>query len=156
MGSTAVTIWKALATAINADHSVSGTHDLSATDAVRRGRFMQPGVVPSVWIAAPVITTEPDSQIGDFKRLAVFDVVGYVAGTSRAPSSRADQALELAHDVMTAVENASRTAGGSLRSTAYNISCELTGFDGDEGDLAPGYGVCIGTIEIEYTKDRGI
>ena len=164
MSSVARAIMERVADVIAIDHTSlldPGAYDLSGADQVRIGRHWPPPTdsLPFVWVAPSGIDgVAVGVSLGRYGRGYDLDIMGFVGGDGDDPGIRIGNALDLANDVIKAIENDVRSKPGALFNLAdiIDVVCKLTALDGDENDIAPGLGVCFLTISVPYQTDRGI
>ncbi len=164
MGSVARVIMERVADVIADDHTslpTPGSFDLSGVDQVRIGRYNPPptDAIPFVWVAPSGIEAiAAGVSLGRYGRGYDLDIMGFVGGDGDDPGVRIGNALDLADDLIKAIENDVRTKGGALFDAAdiIDVTVRLAAMDGDENDIAPGLGVCFLTVSVPYQTDRGI
>ena len=156
MASEMRTITGHLKSALAASHTV---YDLSATDAVKVGRFTAPpGAVPFACVSPPSFDSDAaDAPMGQYARRYTFDVMAWVAAGDD-PETKALAATDLADDLATALEEDARTTGGGLfaMTSFRDLVVRGTGFDGDEADLAPGYAFVFLVVTVDARLSRGV
>jgi hypothetical protein len=149
----------ALKSAIQADHTATGgTYDMSGADAVAIGRYMHPlAGAPFCWIAGPAVSTDADGPpIGQYLHVATFDLMGF-ASSDGGVELRVLAGIDLMSDVHKAIEDSGRGLGLVGQVAGFrDVVVQGVGFDGDEADLAPGYGVFFSQVQITYHTTRGV
>jgi len=157
MTAQANTIIDALVTAIAADHSAgTGTYDLSGAGLVDEGVSMDPpvdaiAVVRLMFPDFPPVVDHVD--LDTYHRSMSLQVMLWAKSANTAAARRA-AILELYHDVTAAIETAVR--GATLNGTCTDVTCTGPTVDGDEQDLAPGYGTAVFDATVFYPASRGI
>lgn len=141
---------------------VSGTHyDLSTSGSTPRvliGEAVAPAVsAPMVYLSAPRITSEyGEAQIGAYDVTGTISWVGFIASDSLDPAERALDALDLADDVVTAIEDAHQTSSNTYLYGLHRLLVTVDDVFGEAQDLPDGYGVVLGQITYRVLMSRGV
>ena len=146
---------------VGVDHTAKGgVYDLSGVDAVRIGRFLAPVAgAPFVWIAPPGVATvnQDGPPLGHYAYDITFDLGGFVSAADSTVRSRALAALDLMNDVTAAIQCSGRDAGTLATVPGFrDVTVEGFAMDGDEHNLAPGYGFFFAIARVRVHRRRGI
>ena len=154
------TILDACIAAIAVDHTATGgAYDLS-TGAVVEGVYKFPPGAQVAMVAVSFPSINPDAAI---RNLATYGrtmrvEVSMWASSADDPTVRRTAIMALANDVSTAFENALHdvsTPGALVGENIDEVVCDLVTLDGDEQDLATGYGYGLMVVTITYRQARG-
>ncbi len=163
-GSHGATVHDRMVAVIAVDHSgatyggSTGTHDLSATDAVAKGNAMRPpGARPFVSLGAPTISIEAGgASLGHWAVRYELEVFGWVASAAATAASRLAAAQNLVHDIAGALMvDYTATGAGTLRGLQLrDLRIEIEGNDGDLYDMGAD-GFVYGSISWELSTTGG-
>lgn len=135
-------------------------YDLRTTNSTPRvliGRTAPPYVAPFVSLAVGSLQTQQGlPSLHHWTYTLTIECVGYVAASTDSPEDRVLGALDLLDDITTALQASYALTTSLMHSDVHTLRVEMSAVDGDEEQIAPGYGVCYGTIEIVYSLTAGV
>lgn len=161
MGAKARDIIGAILTALRVDHSaLGGTYDLRTSLGQARVVWddgaLFPPVVPFVTLGGLELRTnyEDGASLGEYGVRGRMTWFGFVQG-DLTPDDRAFAALDLANDVISAIQRAHADPNNEL---GQLVRCLVSLEDvfGDGSDQLQGYGVAWGMIEFTRTSVLGV
>lgn len=151
MASNIRSIMGALRTKLQGINGSGGyVNNLSGDDQVLLGEYGHPPRVPAVAVYPVGQLGTHGLQLGRYTRTMNFQIQGWVAATSDAPSERVMAACDLLDDVMTAIE-ADRKLSGTVRDLIFD---QVTAFNGDEAGI-PGFGVIVVNLQVTWNVNSG-
>ena len=158
MASHARSVLGDLLTALRASHAHFDLSTSSSTPRVVIGEAMAPPVTaPMVYLSAPRVVSEyGQAHISAYDVTGTITWIGFVASDSLDAAERVLDALDLADDVATAIEDAHHN---SSYTTLYGLHRLLVTVDdaiGEGQDMPDGYGIVLGTITYRVLLSRGV
>ena len=153
MAAKVATVWANLVSAVEAINGTSPyTHDLSGSGRVGREWVDSPAIEPPyALVVFGEARTRHDVEIGAYRRDLIFWVVGWGEVAADTPTARAEAALNMADDLLRAIEK-DRTLSG----TVYDVLSDLTSFVGAEPQTGDQYAVTVLRVECYLRVDTGI
>ncbi len=144
------------------DASGDYTYDLTSSGAVVGSRPPVEGPAkspPCVYVGPGSLMSRPDGvPLGYFERVAVYDVIGFVAATTGDAGAAEDAAMDLRNDLLTAIED-TRKGGEQMLGVAdpqiRDFFIEADAVDG--ADLDDGYpgGVVLMRVTVSWASRKG-
>lgn len=136
--------------------TVSGTPCVDWGDGGRQVEFSAGGAL----VLLGGITSKQGydgATMGEYGVRTKFEWFGFVATDDQSPETRALAAIDLANDLMGALNRAHANASGTnpVIHDLTEFLCSLDAVYGDGDDIPPGMGVCFGSIEYFQTLARG-
>ncbi len=132
--------------------AVSGSHyDLSSRVVLGHRETAPPS---SPWVtlsiaSASISATAPQTPLSKWRASLVVEVEGWVSGVTATPDGRIRAAMRLVSDICAAL-GAARGLPAVSGVTVIDVLPALSAVDGDAHGLAPGYGLAVGTITVDY------
>ena len=128
------------------------TYDLSGSEGVREGRApAECGIAPCAWVAIGTLDLDTDGLLTVDEVTLVLEIEARVTTATGTPGSKGRAAIRMFSDIKQVITTAF-IPGGTLAELPYVRGIKFRGgaFDGDEYDIAPGFGVAFCQIVITY------
>ncbi len=154
MGAVAADLLDTIVTALKAVNGTGEyTHNLSGTEPVRVGtaRIGIPPTVPFVTVVPELIQTKRSTVINFFRRDGTFRIVGWGKTTADTDIARIKAALNMANDILRAVES-DTTLGG----LSYDLKASARSFVSFEPETGSEYPVAVVDVEVWYRTSAGM
>lgn len=132
--------------------AVAGTHH-DLTDRVTLGHHdAGPPSAPWVTLAiasASLASASPSAPLGKYRASVRVEVEGWAQGVTASPDGRIRAALRLLSDICAAL-GAARGLPAVTAINVIDVVPDLSALDGDAHGIAPGYGLVVGTIQVDF------
>jgi len=128
------------------------TYDLSGSEGVREGRApTECGIAPCAWVAIGTLDLDTADLLTVDEVSLVLEIEARVTSATGTPGSKTRAAVRMFSDIKQVLTTAF-IPGGTLAELPYLKGIRFRGgaFDGDEFDIAPGFGVAFCQIVITY------
>jgi hypothetical protein len=147
-----------LYTALRAAHAVYNLSTVNSTPRVRwADGAMDPETTPLVLLGGLAARTSySQAAMGQYDNKYRMEWWGFVSAPDLSPEARVLAALDLADDVINALQVAHRTSSYTTLYQMTELIVSLEDVFGDGDDVPPGFGVAWGVIDITATDTAGI
>lgn len=137
-----------------------GTYDLSTTSSTPRVVIADGGpprcTPPYVLVAAPVLRSSYDADLSEYMVRGEIEWWGYVAPTASDPESRTFAALDLASEIVAAIETAHASPSRTTLHPLVTLLPELVEVFGDGPEVPPGMGIAHGILTYSAVRATGV
>lgn len=143
---------ESIADALVALIAVAGTHvDLTGRVTLGHAEAAPPSA-PWVTLAiasASLASASPNAPLGKYRASLKVEVEGWAQGITASPDGRIRGALRLLSDLCAAL-GAARGLPAVSAVSVIDVVPDMSALDGDAHGIAPGYGLVVGTITIDF------
>jgi hypothetical protein len=137
-----------------------GTYDLSTVTGTPRVVIADGGppqcAPPYVLIAAPVLRSTYDANLAEYLVRGEIEWWGYVAPTTSDTEARTYAALDLASEVVSAIETAHADPARTTLHTLTTLLPDLVEVFGDGPEVPPGCGIVHGILTYTAVRTVGV